>query len=343
MKKILILSDLFIPPYDEGMKVTAFNLLKGIRHHTECIGLGPCGDQDGLIRTISINKALYSDNLCKEIKRYNPDFIFYIPEASATLHTFMRYRILRFISSETKTALIVLQNREYSFLTRKMIMLFCPDRFFVPSARMSAVYKKMGIQAHVLSPGVDLEKFVPVSPERKCALREKYHISKDKFVVLHIGHIRKSRNVEIFLNFPGQSETQVLLVGSTSTQQEEELKRELQRAGVSIIDTFIQKNQELYQLADCYVFNVIERNGAMEFPLSVLEAIACNLPVVTTPFGSLPENFPASDDFRYFTTVDELKTELQKIRTVVSRTREKAKTFSWESIARQLLEKCNAL
>lgn len=340
MKKVLLLSDLFVPPYDEGMKVTAFNLLNGIKYHADCIGLGPHGDGNG-IRSIPMNKVLYSEKLRKEIHRYSPDFIFYIPEASATLHSFMRYRILRLISNGAKTAMVALQNRDYSSVTGKIIKLFSPENLFVPSTLMSRVFKNLGIRAHILSAGVDLEKFIPVSPEKKYALREKYHIPKDKYIVLHVGHIRASRNVKVFLNLAGISGVQVLLVGSTSTPQEEELKKELRRAGVLIIDKFIQKNQELYQLADCYVFTVTDRNGAMEFPISVLESIACNLPVLTTSFGSLPENFSASDDFQYFTTEEELKIKLQKIRTTASQTREKAKRFSWKSIAGQLLEKCD--
>jgi glycosyltransferase involved in cell wall biosynthesis len=343
MKKILFLSELFLPPYDEGMKVTALNLLKGMRCHVDCIGLGPCGNQNDFISTIPINKLMYSENLRKEISYYNPDFIFYIPEASATLNSFMRYRILQLISNGNGTAMIALQNREYSFLAQKTITMLNPGKLFVSSALMSQTFKKMGIDTHILSAGVDIDKFIPVSPERKYALREEYSIPKEKYVVLHVGHIRASRNVKIFLNLVHQPEIQVVLVGSTSTPQEEELKRELRQAGIYIIDTFIQNNQELYQLADCYVFNVIERSGAIEFPISVLEAIACNLPVVTTPFGSLPENFPLSDDFRYFTTAEELQAELKKVQNTIPKTRERANKFSWKDVAEQLLGKCDLL
>lgn len=343
MKKVLLLSELFVPPYDEGMKVTALNLLKGIKHHVDCIGLGPCGDENGLILPVAISKVLYSKKLRREINRQKPDFIFYIPEASATLHSFIRYRILRFISKGVGTAMVALQNREYSSLTQRIITFINPNTLFVPSTLMSDIFKKIGIDTHLLSAGVDIEKFTPVSPETKYALREKYQVPQDKYIVLHVGHIRASRNVKMFLSLIDQPEMQVLLVGSTSTPQEDELKRELRQAGILIIDKFVPENQELYQLADCYVFNVRERSGAMEFPISVLEAIACNLPVLTTPFGSLPENFPASDDFRYFTTPEELKNELQNMRNRISKTRERVERFSWENVANQLLGKCRVL
>ena len=343
MKKILLLSELFVPPYDEGMKVTTLNLLKGIRSHVDCIGLGPCGGLNGMVRTVAMNKFLYSKSLQKEIKHYLPDFIFYVPEASATLNSFMRYRILRSVVNGIDTAMIALQNREFSCLSRRLIKLSNPSALFVTSNYMFNIFKRIRIATHLLPMGVDIEKFVPVSQEKKCMLRDKYNLPKNKYIVLHVGHIKESRNIKIFLGLTDYPDHQVLLVGSTSTQQKDGLKEELQQSGIRIIDNFVTENQELYQLADCYVFCVTDRSGAMEFPLSVLEAMACNLPVLTTPFGSLPENFTETEDFRYFNNVEGLKTGLKKIEAVVPKTREKVEKYSWNSIAEQLLRKCDIL
>lgn len=343
MKKILILSELFVPPYDEGMKVTTLNLLKGIRSHVDCIGLGPCGGLNGMVRTVTMNKFMYSKSLQNEIKRYLPDFIFYIPEASATLNSFMRYRILQFVANGIDTSMIALQNRELSYLSQRVIKLSNPSAIFVTSNYMFKIFNKIGIVTHLLPMGVDIEKFVPAAEEKKCMLRDKYNLPKNRYIILHVGHIKESRNIKIFLNLANNPDYQVLLVGSTSTQQKDGLKEELQQSGIRIMDNYVTENQELYQLADCYVFCVTDRAGAMEFPLSVLEAMACNLPVLTTPFGSLPENFAATYDFRYFKNVDELKTGLQEIETVVSETRERVEKYSWNSIAEHLLRECDIL
>ena len=343
MKKILLISELFVPPYDEGMKVTALNLLKGIRYHVDCLGLGPCGGEDSHIHTISLNKFMCSKKLREKINRYCPDFILYIPEASATLNSFIRQRILRTISNGVNTAMIALQNREYSLLMQKLIGLINPGTLFVLSNRMTNIFKRMGVATHLLPAGVDMEKFVPVSSGRKRLLREKYSIPQDAYLTLHVGHIRESRNIRIFLSLADQPNIRVLLVGSTSTPQEERLKMELRQSGIFVIDEFVRENQELYQLADCYVFTVIEKNAAMEFPISVLEAMSCNLPVLTTPFGSLPEYFSDSDDFRYFTTIKKLKEELFKMRAIIPGTRKKVENFSWENVAAQVLRKCSVI
>ncbi len=344
MKKVLLLSELFVPPYDEGMKVATLNLLKGISHHADCIGLGPCGGENGLIRAIPMNKLMYSETIRKEIKRYRPHYIFYIPEASATLNSFIRYRILRFMTNGTGTAMIALRSTEYSRKKQTCVRLTSPGPIFVFSSYMFHVLKNMGIHSWVLPLGVDTEKFVPVSFERKLFLREKYHIPKDKHLILHVGHVRKSRNVQTFIDFANHPNVQVLLVGSTSTPQEDELKNELRKYGIRIIDQYVPETQELYQLSDSYVFPVIEGlGGAIDFPLSVLEAMACNLPVITRPFGSLPEYFSTTDCFRYYSTNEELKRELEKIQGIIPKTRESAERFSWKNVAKQLLEKSEVL
>ena len=47
--------------------------------------------------------------------------------------------------------------------------------------------------------------------------------------------------------------------------------------------------ERVYQLCDAYLFPVMSSLDAMEMPLSVLEAAACDLPIIATRFGALPE------------------------------------------------------
>ena len=74
---------------------------------------------------------------------------------------------------------------------------------------------------------------------------------------------------------------------------------------------FIKDIQEVYQASDVYLFPVApstrggrertwEAVGSMDFPLSVLEAMGCNLPVVTTRLEALDRFIPASPGFRFY-------------------------------------------
>ena len=68
-------------------------------------------------------------------------------------------------------------------------------------------------------------------------------------------------------------------------------RRDLEAAGVRVLRENLPAIHELYQLADVYLFPVQRADAAMEIPLSVLEAMAVNLPIITTPFGRLTELF----------------------------------------------------
>lgn len=336
-----MLSELFIPPYDEGMKVTALSLLKAISGQVECTGIGPlAGCSINNIVKIPLNKLIFSFKLLKELKKKMPELLIYIPDASATLNSFIRYKILQWMSKGTKTAMIALQDNIPENISKKIIPLLRPENIFVLSSGMVKRFESIGVQATVLPMGVDMEKFTPVSNEKKQALRGKYSVPQDCYLLLHVGHIRENRNIRFLLNLASQSKVMVLVVGSTSTPQEEKLKKDLRQSGIVVIDSFIPENQEIYQLADCYVFPVNKRTGAMEFPLSVLEAMACNLPVLTTPFGSLPDHFVSSPDFVYFDTQIELVQKCKDIRQAHAETRKKVERFSWDNIAKMLLQAC---
>jgi glycosyltransferase involved in cell wall biosynthesis len=134
-------------------------------------------------------------------------------------------------------------------------------------------------------------------------------------------------------------ETQVLLVGSTSTPQDEALVRQLKQSQVLITNEFNPHIEELYQLADIYFFPVISDHAAIGVPLSVLEAMACNLKVITTRFGGLPQMFQEGLGLFYFDAENEL-TKLIIDAKNLNRcsTREMVKAFTWDNIASRVLQ-----
>lgn len=340
-KTVIVISELFRHPYDEGMKVTAFCLFKAISRYVECFGIGPVADPGvNNITGISLNKLMLSYKLLKKFQESNPKLLIYIPEASATVNSFIRYKILKWMCNGVKTAIIALQNREYNVIKKNIINVLNPEGIFVLSSAMEKLFKSIDVLAHVLPIGVDMEKFTPVTNDKKRVLRNKYNIPQDCYLLLHIGHIRENRDIKSLLSLISQPGVKILIVGSTSTHQEARLKKELRQCGIFIIDYFVSENHELYQLADCYVFPVKGRTGAIEFPLSVLEAMACNLPVLTTPFGSLPEHFSPSTDFVYFNNPDELIQSFNNIKGVFPDNRIKVEKYSWDNVAKTLLQIC---
>jgi glycosyltransferase involved in cell wall biosynthesis len=61
-------------------------------------------------------------------------------------------------------------------------------------------------------------------------------------------------------------------------------------AGVRVHREYTTEIGDIYRAADLYLFPVdSSQAGAIELPLSVLEAVHCGLPVLTTEYGALPE------------------------------------------------------
>ena len=142
--------------------------------------------------------------------------------------------------------------------------------------------------------------FHPVAKQRKLELMNEHGIDVDRFTILHVGHINRKRNIQILKELQRDS-SQVIVVGSTSTDQDKDLADELRIAGVKVITSCVENIEEIYQLSDCYIFPVTSNTASIEVPLSVLETMACNLPVVTTRYGGwVPTMFNSEDNGLFF-------------------------------------------
>jgi len=147
--------------------------------------------------------------------------------------------------------------------------------------------RRCGVYASFVQIGVDTGRFQPVSPTQKLELRRKYGLPTDQPVALHVGHARPLRGFDWFVNV-GANVARVVVIGK-SLGSDQQVVKALRNAGVHVIDQYLAEVQEMYQLSDVYLFPVRDEQAAIGIPLSVLEAMSCNLPVVTTRFGGLPQ------------------------------------------------------
>ena len=118
------------------------------------------------------------------------------------------------------------------------------------------------------------------------------------------------------------------------------LPRNSRLPGVRVISQYLPI-AEAYHLADGYIFPARDEVAAIGLPLSVLEALACNLPVVATPFGGLPEWLPARPDagLYYAETDDELVAAVGRMReAAASGTRSLVSAYSWTAAASAILK-----
>ena len=146
--------------------------------------------------------------------------------------------------------------------------------------------------------GADVEEqFIGIDPARLTNVRALEHGAelRGKGVIrraLHVGHLKENRGLDLLAQLQREvgDDWQIVVQGSPTFVPEPGVVEELQAAGVLVDRDFVENLSEVYASADVYLFPVRPGDdaGAIDLPLSVVEAVACHLPVISTPFGSLP-------------------------------------------------------
>jgi glycosyltransferase involved in cell wall biosynthesis len=332
IKTICILSDWMHGLPDEGIHNLAQNLLErwGTSYNVRAVRIGA---------DFSINRLFLGRRLRGALREIGPDLIVYISSSSAKVAALFRARMLKIYSPRSKVFVIATQPVHHGFFGRRLAALLAPDGIFVQSPGSAEALRHVPCPVYFLPSGVDTSRFVPVDEARKKDLRRKHAVDVDAFVLLHVGHINRGRNVQILEAVARVGDMQVILVGSTSTPHDEDLARELNQAGVRLIREYVPRIEEIYQLADAYIFPVVSEDAAIGVPLSVLEAMACNLPVVTTPFGGLPGMFPMGKGLVYFDSENGLPALIDAARRLEKiSTRRMVEPYGWKSVASGAME-----
>lgn len=342
-KAVCIISEDLSQPIDEGIKNFAHSLIQHWSKECDVLGISVRSPRHiDAPRTTSVktNRLLLSYKLRAKIRHFRPDIICYVPSASATISSFLRSRVLKFNWPSARVVMVSLQPRYYNWVSRHLIRFLSPDIVFVQNEPTMIRLRSLGCHTKLLPSGVDLEKFTPVSAGRKAELRSRYGLNREAFTVLHVGHITKGRNIELLMQVCREHAAQVLLAGSSLRHEDRSvLAARLRGHGIIVLDEYFRNIEELYQLSDCYLFPVFSDQACIGIPLSILEAMACNLPVVTVRYGNLPALFEEGQGLVFADTPAELMQGITRAkRQNGCHTREKVIPYSWQRIARNVLD-----
>ena len=170
-----------------------------------------------------------------------------------------------------------------------------------PSAKFAEVARDADIQIQPLG----------VAPKRLHKGDHPPHWAKDRRegvpLAVHVGHLRKSRGLHRLCEIKAliNDNIDIVVVASPYFTPDRSLLQELLTAGVYVEQGFVPDIANVYHSADLYLFPPPpETEGAIELPLSVLEAIACGLPVISTPFGALPETLAGTKGVEFTPSQD---------------------------------------
>jgi glycosyltransferase involved in cell wall biosynthesis len=303
---------------DEGMKNYAHHLFHGLSVNHSVIVVDP--------------RLVGSAHFWREVKSFQPEVVHYISgPSSVSLLT------LKLVKWQTSAKTIVSAIHPwFPAGTDLVIRILPPDIVLAPSKRTRSLFSKHGCKVKNLLIGVDINQFIPVTQSQKTELRQRYHLAPERYVILHVGHIRKRRGIEALAQLQSEDQ-QVVVIGSQSSKSETKTHSLLEQAGCVVISQYIPKIEDYFALSDCYVFPTSDPLSAIEIPLSVLEAMASNLPIIAYPFGGLPDLFQAGEGLVFEENLERWTQQLQTIRkeNLPVTTRNKVLHLDWPIIVRQ--------
>jgi len=201
-----------------------------------------------------------------------------------------------------------------------------------------------------LANGVNCDQFSPVNEQEKLSIRKELGLPKNKKIILHVGHLKANRNLTIFKEIQKIDHVQVVIVGGTTEKTDELFKEDLRRSGIRVFHEYYEDISVFYKVSDIYIFPTSDTGielptsynqvGAIDLPLSVLEAMACNLPVITRPFGALTRLFRQDEGLIFCRTDTEILCEVRTVlrNGVSANTRQKVLPYNWRNIIETLEE-----
>ena len=183
------------------------------------------------------------------------------------------------------------------FLGFRNFLLKGADAFSAISPEIASEWTSNGVplnKIHVIPNGVDTAHFAPVNAKEKSLLRERLNLPQAAIMAIYTGRLVSYKGLPLLLKvwdeIRGRHKDVMLLLAGTGGLDihncEAQLHDYVKSAGLKEIVWFlgpVQNIPEYLQAADLFVFPT--ENDA--FPSSLLEAMACGLPIITTPVGAI--------------------------------------------------------
>jgi glycosyltransferase involved in cell wall biosynthesis len=184
-----------------------------------------------------------------------------------------------------------------SFLGFRNAVLKKADAFSAISPEIASEWASSGIPSekiHLIPNSVDTKRFVPVQPAEKISLRRQLNLPQNATIAIYTGRLVSYKGLPLLLkvwNEIRRKHENVLLIlagtgGLDIHNCEDELKKYVKASGLEnhvLFTGAVQNVPEYLQASDLFVFPT--ENEA--FGASLLEAMACGLPVITTPAGAI--------------------------------------------------------
>jgi len=286
---MIILTNCLARRDDEGSLKVAAKLISGLKKRCPEIQVVTYENESPLAdRHMRLNKFMFSSKLARLLRKQK-ETLFFVPLYARMLPTAARVFMLSLYTGRRIRVLLPMKPKANS-LGNLLMRLSGAELIVLSTKTRDELRRIIPNKIHCIRAGVDTQRFIPASVDKKTKLREKFQLPVDKPIVLHVGHMKYGRGVDKFLDLDEKFHGVLAVSTTTAAFKDAELEEKLRgKPNITIIDRYIPDIEELYQLADLYFFPVTAERNCIDSPLSAFEAAACNLPVLTTPYGELRE------------------------------------------------------
>jgi len=306
---------------DEGMKKISRKIGLQLNKNNKC-----------KVKLASLKEVLFNLQDYKNI-----DIIHSL--SGPTFKTFIYIYLIKKMLNEKPKTIISMIHPHWNIFSHMIFHIFKPDSIMTFSPKWDLFFKKFKIQKSSFSVmGFDQTKFFKVDSNSKKLLRKKLNLPLDKKIILHVGHLNKGRNLQVFNSLKNNKSLYPLIIGSTTVSHDKDLVNELKNGNINIIDTYLPSIDEYYKAADCYLFPTINPRSCIQVPLSVIEALACGIPIISSKFEGLPFYFDQGYNIRYLNSFHNINDEIKNILSNDDIYNNGINEFSWTNISKKMLE-----
>ena len=166
------------------------------------------------------------------------------------------------------------------------------------AARLNLTQKE---KIAIIPPFINFKHFSPITKSERIAMRKKWAINDNDKIILYPGEYFRLNALDtlwqgflkIKSEMPGAKLYLACRIKNLEDQKEEKrLKKLVSSRHLSSAVNFLRKVddiRQLYVMADLIVFPVKSMEGKFDFPFVLLEAISCNIPIITSNAAAFPE------------------------------------------------------
>ncbi len=264
----------------EGMQVVTSSLVTGLRN--AACSVETCRGKDLLVRFPGL-------------LRWRPTAIIFAhgPGAGVLFYSALFHRL-------TKACLVWLAPRPDLDRAPRLLVRFAHADCVLASrldSHVASIIARCGGRFTHTVHGVDRKRYFPTGGAAEGVdLKSLFGLKREakRLILLHVGHLRPNRGLESLADLKNglRERAEIIVIGSPVFAPDPRIVTRLTDAGVIVKVGYVDDLRPYYVAADIFLFPTSsEAGGAIDAPQTVIEALACGTPVISTPYGSLPSLF----------------------------------------------------